>query len=497
MGFLEGFEDDVFLSYASIDDSVIAAAKTGWVSQLHRDLEKRVSEVLGHASKIWRDEGDLKGNDQLTPTLVSVLEKSGALLSVVSPGFIASKWCKKEVETFCAKHGGKIELGGKSQFRIFKVVKYPVKREVQFDQIREVLPYEFFERMGDDYAIELTPWGDISRSENYAMALCRLATDIARFLDTLKRGSVAAARSTVYLAETTSDLRKDRNSLWDDLRARGFEVLPDRELDWRSGDYRDQVRKFLERSVLSIHLVGAKYGAIPEGEKESHVAVQAQLAGERCADSGFRRVIWIPVDLEPAEAEQQKFIDSLENDTSAQARTEFIQKKLEDLKTDLQIWLDEQARAKSYPSAGTEAGKAAAYKKVFIIADPQDIQSGAVDPLDDYLNDQGFEVKLSLPARDESEMLQAYQDNLHSCQGCIIYYGQGSGAWVDIKMADWEKFFGQSSYPARAVYVAPPETAIKKRLRSRAVQIMRESGEFPASDVDAFVQATRNATKPV
>ena len=104
-------------------------------------------------------------------------------------------------------------------------------------------------------------------------------------------------------------------------------------------------------------------------------------------------------------------------------------------------------QAKSYPSAGTEAGKAAAYKKVFIIADPQDIQSGAVDPLDDYLNDQGFEVKLSLPARDESEMLQAYQDNLHSCQGCIIYYGQGSGAWVDIKMADWEKFFGQSSYP--------------------------------------------------
>src|ERR1039457_7393918 len=142
MSFLEGFDDDVFLSYASIDDSVIAAAKTGWVSQLHRDLEKRVSEVLGDASKIWRDEGDLKGNDQLTPTLESVLEKSGALLSVVSPGFVASKWCRKEVETFCAKHGGKIELGGKSQFRIFKVLKYPVKREMQFDQIKEVLPYQ-------------------------------------------------------------------------------------------------------------------------------------------------------------------------------------------------------------------------------------------------------------------------------------------------------------------------------------------------------------------
>lgn len=493
MSFLKGFDDDVFLSYASIDDSVIAAAKTGWVSQLHRDLEKRVSEVLGHASKIWRDEGDLKGNDQLTPTLVSVLEKSGALLSVVSPGFVASKWCRKEVETFCAKHGGKIELGGKSQFRIFKVLKYPVKREMQFDQIKEVLPYEFFERMGDDYAIELTPWGDISRSENYSIALCRLATDIARFLNTLKHGNVVAPRSTVYLAETTSDLRKDRNSLWDDLRARGFEVLPDTELDRDSADYRDQVRSFLDRSVLSIHLVGAKYGGIPEGEKESHVAVQAQLAGERCADTGFRRVIWIPVDLQPVEPQQQKLIESLENDTSAQARTEFIQKKLEDLKTDLQIWLDEQARAKSYPSVKPEVS----YKRVFIIADQQDIQSGAVDRLDDYLNDQGFEVKLSLPARDESEMLQAYQDNLHSCQGCIIYYGQGSGAWVDIKMADWEKFFGQSSYPARAVYVAPPETAIKKRLRSRAVQIIRESSEFPASDVDTFVQATRNATKPV
>jgi hypothetical protein len=493
MGFLEDFEDDVFLSYASVDDAVIAAAKAGWVSQLHDDLEKRVSQMLGQASKIWRDEGDLKGNDQLTPTLIQVLEKSGALLAVVSPGYIGSKWCRREVEAFCAKHGGRVELAGKSQFRIFKVLKYPVKRDVQFDQIKEVLPYEFFEKMGDDYAIELAPWGDVSRCENYTIALYRLATDIASFLKMMKRGHAAAPRSTVYLAETTSDLRKARNSLWDDLRAQGFEVLPDTELDRDGGDYRDQVRSFLSRSVISIHLVGAKYGGIPEGEKESHVAVQAYLAGERCSDPKFRRIVWMPAGLPVVEPEQLTFVESLENDISAQPRTEFIQKPLEDLKNDLEIWLNEQARSNASPSATAEAS----YKRVFIVADPQDIQSGAVDRLDDYLNDQGYEVKLSLPARDEAEMLQAYQENLKSSQGCIIYYGQGSGAWVDIKMADWEKFFGQSSYPARAVYVAPPDTAIKKRLRSRSVQIIRESTEFPASDVDKFVQATRNATKPV
>lgn len=490
MSILEGFEDDVFISYASVDDALIADAGAGWVSQLHLDLKQRVHQVLGQEPKFWRDDSDLRGNDQLTPTLIRVLENSGALLLIVSPGFISSKWCRKEVEAFCAKHGGKINLPGNTQFRIFKVIKIPVKRDKQFPEIQEALPYEFYELATQGFAVEFAPWADKPRSEKYTFALYRLARDIANYLEAVcSKAPASSTRATVYLAETTYDLRQTRNELWDDLRGRGFEVLPDRELNRDGSDYRDQVRGYLQRSDLSVHLIGEKYGAIPEGETASHVAVQADLAAARCSDPGFRRVIWMPPGLQPAEDAQRKFIAYLENDTAAQPRTELVQKNLEDLKTDLQAWLAEKAVPQPSPAE-------ALYPRVFVIADPQDLESGGLAPLVDFINEQGFEVRVSSPAKDEAEMLKAYQENLRTCRGCIIYYGQGSGAWVDIKLADLENVFGQKPDPPRAVYVAEPQTALKKMFRPRGLQVVREAQQFSPETLAPFLQAVRAHLKP-
>jgi hypothetical protein len=84
-----GFEDDVFISYAHVDNETLAAGQDGWVSLLHDRLRKRLRQLLGEEVKIWRDP-KLQGNDEFADTLVIRVSKAGVLLSVLSPRYIKS-----------------------------------------------------------------------------------------------------------------------------------------------------------------------------------------------------------------------------------------------------------------------------------------------------------------------------------------------------------------------------------------------------------------------
>ena len=56
------FENDVFVSYAHIDDQALVEGQKGWIANLHRALEIRLAQLLGKQPKIWRDL-KLSGND--------------------------------------------------------------------------------------------------------------------------------------------------------------------------------------------------------------------------------------------------------------------------------------------------------------------------------------------------------------------------------------------------------------------------------------------------
>ncbi|HEX2488547.1 MAG TPA: toll/interleukin-1 receptor domain-containing protein, partial [Blastocatellia bacterium] len=91
-----GFENDVFISYAHVDNETLAVGQDGWISLLHERLRIRLPQLLGEEVKIWRDP-KLQGNDEFADTLVIRVSKAGVLLSVLSPRYIKSDWCRKEL----------------------------------------------------------------------------------------------------------------------------------------------------------------------------------------------------------------------------------------------------------------------------------------------------------------------------------------------------------------------------------------------------------------
>ncbi len=489
MSFLREFEDDVFISYAWLDDEPLIEGQKGWVTHFHRDLEKRVAQLLGTEIKIWRDDRELRGNDRFAPMIHKRFPKTGILVSVVSPRYLQSTWCMTELREFCSK----AELTGglyvQDKSRVFPVVKTPVAREVSPPEMQQILSYKFFELDDDGRPLEYNREFGKEAEYKYARRLNDVAYDIANFLRLLS-GELrpVAPRATVYLAETTSDLREAREEMRRDLLQRGFAVLPDRELPVDGGEFKARVAEFLERADLSVHLVGERYGLIPEGELESRQALEAAAAAARgAARPGFVRIIWMPVRLEPREPRQQALVEFLHNDAAAQHGTELLESRLEDLKT----YIDDAQAAAARRTAVRPAGRSERRGplRVYVVADRQDLEAGAVSALEGYLFDQGFEVIVSLPGDDEARTREDHVEHLRLCDAALIYYGRAGELWLRAKLNDFRKVLDPRAEPvrARAVYVAGPETEHKRRFQTREALVLRGGETFAAGSLDPLL----------
>ncbi|MEL6229331.1 MAG: toll/interleukin-1 receptor domain-containing protein, partial [Cyanobacteria bacterium J06627_3] len=94
------FDKDLFISYAHIDNQSLIPDQEGWISTFHKALAIRLSQIRGTPPKIWRDR-KLQGNDDFSNAITEALTNSGLLLSILSPRYLKSEWCIRELQTFC------------------------------------------------------------------------------------------------------------------------------------------------------------------------------------------------------------------------------------------------------------------------------------------------------------------------------------------------------------------------------------------------------------
>ena len=118
------FEKDLFISYAHIDNKPLTPEQQGWITRFHASLEALLSMRMGGKALIWRD-NKLQGNDIFADEIVAQFSQTALLVSVLTPRYLNSDWCNKEVAEFCkrAEQSGGMVVENKA--RIFKVLKAP------------------------------------------------------------------------------------------------------------------------------------------------------------------------------------------------------------------------------------------------------------------------------------------------------------------------------------------------------------------------------------
>lgn len=377
--------------------------------------------------------------------------------------------------------------------RIFKVVKTPVPRDQHPVEIQGLLGYEFFREdpathrphefvKGFGREVELGYWTKLED----------LAYDIREVLETIKTqrtGSGPAAPSsgmTVYLAETTSDLSAERDQIRRDLQARGHTVLPDQHLPLTGPELDTMVRATLQSCGLSIHLIGERYGVVPEAATHSLVEMQNALAMVYSQqNAAFSRLVWLPPGLHATDERQQAFLTALQNDPALQVGDNLLQTSLEELKTVIQDKLEPPTEQKA---SLTDAGSSG-LTRIYLIHDQQD--QDAIQPLDDYLFGHNCEVLRPLFEDDEGAVSAEHQVNLCDCDAVLIYYGQVEEGWLRGKLRDLRKAPGYgrpTPFLATAIYVAGPSTPQKQGYRTRDVDsVIKNFADFTPDSLAVFL----------
>jgi hypothetical protein len=493
------FEADIFISYAHLDDEPLTPGQQGWISNFHRALELRVAQIRGEKPRIWRDP-ELQGNTVFPSELVVRVRNSALLVSVVSPRYCKSTWCSREANEFWqgATQGLGPVLG--NQARLFKVVKLPVELADLPSPMQSLLGYDFYKLSPEGDPMELDEtWGPEARYE-FWVKLNELAYDIDALLDRLEklpepsatdsRLVPSPARPLVYVAETTSDAAQDRDSIRNDLKRHGYSVLPDRALPLVGGELETFLRDQVSRCRVSVHILGSRYGIIPEGGRESVPELQDKIARECAAAGKLARLLWMRPNLQLTDQRQQDFVKRARTDPGLNEEADFLETPIEQLKT----VLFERLKRLETPAAPPPPPLSRPAKPVvYLVCDPAEVED--VLPLRRQMQARNCVVRLPVTEGFPEELKEEHLANLRACSALLVYWGRGTEAWQNRVLREASEAATQRPAPfqAIAVCIGPPDTQAKRLFDdSEALAIHLPDGPKPEA-LAPFLAAVEQA----
>ncbi len=484
----------VFISYSHLDDRPFGPRDQCWVQNFERALVETLGQRVGRGRvELWRDKRRMDEATRFDDEIRRQLHDADLLITVLSRNYLDSDYCRDELQLFGTHWltAGGLKVGSRS--RIVKVYRTAVDRS----DLRR-----FAENPGPQVAQAAPAWpqlpqlaSEIDATEGFrlfcvdgdterdallhpdgASLVWQKADDLARTIKGIVDESAASAtpapaaaaapRLAVYLARTASDMAPLRDALKHELEDRQYEVLPQGELPEEAGAYAEAVRADLARSRLSIHLLGRRYGAIPEGSQASGVALQAQLA----LDAGhvpFTTLLWSPADSDRGEAPDAAMAalrDALAGQSHPAQRAEYLRGDLDALKAlALERLKPPPAAASAAPAGSAAADAAAASRLLYLICDASD--RADTRPLKAALEAQGCQVVRPLVEGTPEELLDEHKRNLVACDGALVVWGKVREPWVRAKLRDLQQASGwgrSAPLGVRIVLVGPPDSEAKQ-----------------------------------
>jgi hypothetical protein len=493
------FDCDAFISYTHIDNVSLVDGSKGWITNLHRALEIRVGQLMGETPEIWRDP-KLMGNDVFENTLVEQLQRVAVLVTVVSPRYVKSEWTRRELVEFwkAAEAQGGVKFHDKA--RIFKVLKTPIPRQMDPPELQPLLGYEFFHVDTETGRVrELDEIFGLQAQKDFWMKLDDLAHDIAALLEVLQgeslealQGVQATRKEAVFLAETTADLKEQREAIRRDLQQHGYTVLPARGLPLVASEMKASLEEDLAQCRMSIHPIGKNYGLVPEGSNVSLLEIQNELAIERGKRGGFVRLLWIPAGLQVEDDRQAKVIQQFRMDPRMQVGADLLETFFEDLETVIHDRLREERPkiAQQESKRETEDGSRG---QIYLIYDQRD--SAIATQYADALFDQGFEILHPTFEGDEAEVRQWHEENLRVCNGVLIFFGSTNEGWVRRKLREVQKSVGYGRtgpLPAITISCIGTKTAEKERFRTHEASVIFQMDCFSTDSLLPFISRLKS-----
>jgi hypothetical protein len=446
----------VFVSYARVDDLPSRGVPFGWVSNLHFSLERALSRQIGGSCSIWFDRSELRGNLAVTPEIANRLAQTQVFVAVVSPAFVRSEWCLKELALFRQRYQGNdnkrifvVDLAGLERDQLIEIglgdlVTYRFwycdesKRTRIFGSPEPAPSEREYYRLVDDLATDIA---DILKETNQRQGKpAKMATAVGISLlanEAISNPPESNERSNkqIVLADVTDDLESSRQQLRRYLEQAGFSVYLCQSFGATVAAFQNEVRDELQRATMFVqllsHVPSRTVPSLPEGyanwqyqcAKEFNTRIlqwrAPSIVLEQIEDSAHRQLLLQDaVCAVPFESFKKMVIDAINND------------------------------APHHPPLRPNS--------FFINAERRDVD--LAHKIRDHIGQHAW-VFLPVTSGKPEEIRQNIEDNIIECDGLLVIYGDGSAAWVQQQLRLYNKLTPRRERPIKllAVIDAPPD----------------------------------------
>lgn len=491
---------DVFISYSHKDNLSLSDDQLGWVDRFHRALSVRLTQLLGRDSLMFFDKAVMSGNDVLSPKIRSEIADAKVLVSIVSPGYLQSEWCNEELGQFASATTVLAATGvaAETTSRIIKVLKLPVEAKLEKSarvDLSDVLGYKFYRTDPRGVALEFDLDDEPQSRREFVKRVNELAYDVCKILNAVSEEKnerarvVPATGKMVYVAEASSDVADEVERLRSELSQYGHVVVPQRSLPL-GPQFAELAAKELARADLSIHCVGAAYGAVPERELRSIAEIQYDLAAaEAHRRPSFAQMVWSPPHSVPDDERQRQFLGRLDA-TARRIITPF-----DALKQTVRAMLEAPLRTEAPPAAASSTpADPNRTETIYLLFDLSDRE--LVQPLDDVLFSAGFDVLAPIFEGDETRIRKHDERCLVECDAVLIFAATAPADWLSQRVIDLQKApaYGRTApFLAQAVAFGPPRTTEKDRFRRQSIAKIELYDAISPAAIDAFTSAIARA----
>ncbi|MCP4264462.1 MAG: toll/interleukin-1 receptor domain-containing protein [Candidatus Brocadiaceae bacterium] len=458
MAFVPHYKNDIFISYAHVDNQPLPSVEEGWVTTFVKGLTTLLNQKLGRddAYKLWIDH-ELSRHVKITPQIMDTLRDTAVIIVILSPGYVESEWCQKEKDTFLKLIRERVSSGS----RVFIVEHDIVDESHRPEQFRELLGYRFWvkDREGKPPRLLGLPKPDPTDQRYYDL-LNDISSDLKKELQRLKElekssgkiKKVSDKTTAVFLAEVTDDLEPQRDNVKRYLDQHNVRILPETLYPREPSEFQEALKNDIAKSVLFVQLLSGIEGKRPPGLSTSYTLLQYDQA----VQSKLPILQWRSRDLDISKVlntEYQTFL-----------RTEAIMAiGIEEFKRTI------VERAFFKPPS---AQKKSTHTFMFVNTGANDRL--IADNICQFLDHQDAEYVLPLVEGRPKDIREDLERNLLECDGVIIVYGNITVTWVREQLRQCRKILAKRERPlkALAVYEGPPEKKVPLDLKLQNMCIL-------------------------
>jgi hypothetical protein len=499
MTFIPGYEYDIYISFAPVDNASFTDRGNGWVEQFCKNLNLMLVRRIGSldTTRIWLDHNKKDDSVLVDGSVETAIRNSAIMICINSAGYAASASCKKELEVFYKKTQAEITgLKTGDHSRIFHVLINNIPVNKWPDGLTGTNGFCFY-----DAKDAADPGAKVeTNSTAFKKQMQALVDAVWKLLSDLSKAQPGHATDqhfingenkkplTIYLGEVADTLRTSRKRIITELTSKGYTVLTGVPPPDESAAHELATQEAIKKSDITIHLLDEIPGREITGDPENwYPKKQTEIS----LLAGNPQMIWVPEETDLSKIEEEKyklFLESLEKGNSSDKVYEFIRGPKCTLTQDI-IDFAEHAKVLQV-NRKSEAGK------VSVMLDTHFSDQQYALALGRILSENHILPLINPQEDDPRKNINLMGERLSQVNKLIFLYGTVSREWVRERMSAALELIITNNYPIEDFYIfmAPPSKEpnnvfIDQRFLNVSVIDSSKSANMNKAELQYFLKA--------